>query len=191
MKPAGTEGRVRVLIPIADGTEEIEAVTAADLLRRAGAEVCLASVDGETITAGRGTRIVADARWAEVRTDEYDAIVVPGGARGVERLAAHADLLDALRAAHERNRWIGAICAGPLVLEAAGILHGRAATCHPAAASRLRSAIRRDEPVVVDGRIVTSQGVGTAVAFGLTLIECLCGAETARRVALDIVARWP
>jgi len=181
----------RVWVPVADGTEEIEAVTVVDLLRRAGCTVVVASVDSEVITAARGTRIVADQRWETLRTEEFDAAVVPGGARGVERLASHEGVLQALRAAHERNCWIGAICAGPLVLQAAGLLAGRRVTCHPAVTSRLHSGTRCNDAVVVDGRIVTSQGVGTSVAFGLMLIQCLCGHDTAHRVAADIVASWP
>ncbi len=186
-----TDRSIRVLMPVADGTEDVEAVAPADLLRRAGCEVCVTSVDGEVVACGRGTRLVADAPWEAVDPACYDAIVVPGGARGVDRLAAHTGVLNALRAAAAADRWIAAICAGPLVLQAAGVIRGRAVTCHPAVAARLTDATRRNEPVVVDGRIVTSQGAGTAVAFALTLIQCLCGSETARRVAADIVAPSP
>lgn len=191
MSAKTTDRRIRVLIPVADGTEDIEAVAPADLLRRAGCDVCIASVDGEVVACGRGTRLVADARWETVDPAQYDAIVVPGGAHGVERLATHPGVLDALRAAAAADRWIAAICAGPLVLQAAGVIRGRPVTCHPATAARLADAVRQNEPVVVNGRFVTSQGAGTAVAFALTLIQCLCGSETARRVAVDIVAPPP
>lgn len=191
MNTQGPDEMTRVLMPIADGTEEAEAITTADLLRRASCVVCLASVDGETIVASRGSRIRADTQWDALRPAEYDAIVVPGGARGVERLSSHVGVLDALRVAANSGRWIGAICAGPLVLQAAGVLRGRMVTCHPAVASRIEMATRRSDPVVVDGHIITSQGVGTTVAFALTLIQSLRGSETAQQVASEIVAVWP
>lgn len=178
-----------VLAPIADGTEEMEAVIAIDLLRRAGCEVCVAGLDGGTVTAARGTRLVPDVAWDTVDPMRFDALVLPGGAGGTRRFCAHAGLLDAVRNLHAAGRWIAAVCAAPLALQAAGILAGRRATCHPDVADRLSSAVWEDLPVVVDGNLITSQGAGTSIEFGLTLVERLCGCDAADRVASEIVFR--
>ncbi len=179
----------KVLVPIADGTEEMEAVIAVDLLRRAGCEVCVAALDGGTVTAARGVRLVPDVAWDTVDPLRFDALVLPGGAGGTRRFCAHAGLLDALRNLHAAGRWIAAVCAAPLALQAAGILAGRRATCHPDVADKLSSAAWEDVAVVMDGNLITSQGAGTSIEFGLALIERLCDRTTADRVATEIVLR--
>jgi 4-methyl-5(b-hydroxyethyl)-thiazole monophosphate biosynthesis len=178
-----------VLIPIAGGTEEMEAVIAIDLLRRAGCEVCVAGLDAGPITASRHVRLVPDASWEAQDPMTYDALVLPGGAEGTRRFCAHEGLLKAVRDLHTAGRWVAAVCAAPLVLQQAGILDGRSATCHPAVADRLTAAAWRDEAVVEDGTILTSQGAGTSIAFALALAERLCGRAAAARVAEDIVLR--
>lgn len=179
----------KVLMPIADGTEEMEAVIAVDLLRRAGCEVCIATLDGDTVTASRGVRLVPDVAWDTVEPLRFDALVLPGGAGGTRRFCAHTGLLNALRTLYAAGRWVAAVCAAPLALQAAGILAGRRATCHPDVASRLTSASWEDSAVVVDGNLITSQGAGTSIEFGLAIVERLCGRDAADRVATEIVHR--
>ena len=112
-----------------------------------------------------------------------------GRFRGVEQLAADPRLLAAIREFDRAGKWLGAICAGPLVLQAAGILGGRQATCHPAAAAKLTATGRRTERVVVDRRLVTSQGPGTSFDFALTMVRLIDGAEQAATLADSMVLR--
>lgn len=170
----------RVMLPIADGSEEIEAVTVIDVLRRARCEVTLASVTGRlTITASRGTKLVADALIEDLPHDGWDAIVCPGGMPGAEALRDDPVLMDCLRKQLRSEGLVAAICAAPaVVLAETGLLGTRRATCHPSFAERIPNHV--DEEVVGDGPVVTSQGPATAMAFALELVRRLKG-ETARR----------
>ncbi len=178
----------RALIPIADGTEEMEAVILIDTLRRGGWDVVSASVsDSLVIEASRRVKLVADVLWDDSCCSEIDVLVIAGGAKGTETLADDPRILKAVRDCHEKGAIIAAICAGPLVLQAAGILHGRRATCHPAVADSLTAAQSCDARVVIDGNIMTSQGPGTAFELSLALIERRDGQEAARRVETGLV----
>jgi len=176
-----------VLVPMANGTEEMEAVITIDLLRRAQWKVTVAGVDEGLITASRGVRLMPDKAWREINPDEFDILMIPGGAPGVERFLQFAPLLETIRAFHNADKWIGAVCAAPLTLQAAGILSGRKATCHPGVAARLMVTPRLGERTVVDGRIITSQGAGTTFEFALTMIRLVDGPEKARAIAESIV----
>lgn len=180
-----------VLVPIANGVEEMEAVIIIDVLRRAQWTVTAAGVDGGTITASRGVRLVPDRPWAEVDPATFDILVIPGGGPGVERLLHEESLLDAIRAFERAGKWIGAVCAAPLTLQAAGILAGRRATCHPGVTDKLTATRRLTDRVVVDGRIVTSQGPGTSIEFALTLVHLIEGPDKARGLAQGMVAQAP
>ncbi len=178
----------QILVPIADGSEEIEAVTIIDVLRRAGAEVTVASVDGLTITASRGVRITADRLIGDCLKHDFDMIVLPGGIPGAEHLRDSAALKHILERHVRGQRWIGAICAAPsVVLAHHGQLEGTKATCHPWFSDRLEPALLSTAPVVVDGRVVTSQGPGTAMVFALKLVELLFGHRRAQQVAEPMV----
>jgi 4-methyl-5(b-hydroxyethyl)-thiazole monophosphate biosynthesis len=173
-----------VLVPIADGTEEIEAACIIDTLRRAGAEVTVVSVDDLQVTASRGMKLVADARIADCVNQTYDCIALPGGMPGAEHLRDSAPLIEKLKQQKQAGRWYGAICASPaVVLQSHGLLPKTRATCYPAMRGKLDPAYACDELVVVDGHCVTSQGPGTAIAFALKLVELLFGAGKAREVA--------
>lgn len=176
-----------VLVPLANGTEEMEAVIIIDLLRRAGWKVTTAGVDPGIITAARGVRLVPDVAWDGINPQEFDLLMVPGGAPGVERFLAFPPLLESLRSFQAAGKWIGAVCAAPLTLQAAGILNGRPATCHPAVSSRLTCTTRSLASTVVDGHLVTSQGAGTTFEFALTLIRLIDGPEKAAAIAQAIV----
>ncbi len=177
-----------VLIPIADGTEEIEAVTIIDVLRRAGAQVTVASVNKLQITASRGVRLVADCLIGECADKPYDLVVLPGGIPGAEHLRDNAVLKDILLRQQASQRWYGAICAAPaVVLETHGLLRDRRATCHPGYAKDLKSGASSGHRVVVDGNCITSQGPGTAMAFSLKLVEILFGKELMETVAAPMV----
>lgn len=174
----------RVLIPIADGTEEIEAVCLIDTLRRAGLDVTVASVDKLQVTASRGVKLVADALIADCVNQNYDCIALPGGMPGAEHLRDSADLIGMLKKQKAAGKLYGAICASPVVaLQPHGLLDGIRATCFPSMRDKLPAANARDERVVADGNCVTSQGPGTAIEFALKLIELLLGLQKAKDVA--------
>lgn len=180
------------LVPIAEGTEELEAVTIIDVLRRAGIEVTVASAnEGENlqITGAQGTAIVADKMLGQCAENSYDLIAVPGGLPGSEHLAEHQTLDAMLRAQAEQGRLIGAICAAPaLVLSSKGLLRDRTATCYPAFQQELEAKeVDSEARVVVDGNIVTSQGPGTALDFALQLVEQLCGVVKREEVGAPMV----
>jgi 4-methyl-5(b-hydroxyethyl)-thiazole monophosphate biosynthesis len=180
----------RVLVPIADGSEEIEAVCIIDTLRRAGAEVTVASVGKLQVTASRGVKIVADARIADCTGQTYDCIVLPGGMPGAEHLRDSAKLIEMLREQKQAGRLYAANCAAPaVVLQHHKLLEKVRATCHPAFLSKLNPAHASDERVVVDGHCVTSQGAGTAIEFALKLVELLFGPAKAKEVGTAMLVR--
>lgn len=179
---------MKVLVPIAHGSESLETVTLVNVLRRANLPVRLASIETETVVnATRDVRLLADAPLADLLDDTFDAIILPGGEKGAERLAAHAPLVDKLRAQRLAHRWYGAVCAAPaLTLSPLGLLDGKQATCHPAYRDRLLHFV--DRRVVIDGHTITSQGAGTTLEFALTWVEKLASAERAREVSAQMLA---
>lgn len=174
----------RVLVPLAEGFEEIEAVTVIDLLRRAGIDVHTASLDGPRVTGSHGITVSADIALDAAVTDEYDMIVLPGGMPGAEHLKNDARIVSMLRRFAAEGRYTAAICAAPGVLAHAGLLEERAATSYPGFldADSAPGIRLREEPVVIDGKVVTSRGPGTAMEFGLALIELLEGVAAMERV---------
>lgn len=176
----------RVLMPLFEGVEETEAVATIDVLRRGGVDVVTASVGGAAVTAGRGVRLLPDADWTAACGGDYDAIVLPGGP-GTAHLNDMPGLVDLLRAFATDGKWVAAICAAPTVLAGAGLLQGRRATCFPAAAGRMAGAVLAPDSVVVDGRLITSRAVGTALDFALTLVSVLVSADKASEVGRSIL----
>ena len=159
----------------------MEAVIIVDCFRRANWDVTAAGVpSGAAVAASRGVALLPDAAWDTVDPGAYDVLAIPGGMGGTRILAAHDGVLAAVRELVEQQKLVGAICAGPLVLQAAGVLSGRRMTCHPGVRDELTAASALDEAVVVDGHVVTSQGPGTAMAFALTIIELLEGEDCRR-----------
>lgn len=174
----------KVLVPIADGIEEIEAISIIDVLRRAGAEVTVASVDKLQVTASRGVKLVADKLISQCAGETYDLIALPGGMPGAEHLRDCKELAAMLKKQAQENRLFAAICASPaVVLLKHGLLGQRRATCHPNFAEKLPNAEAVESRVVVDGNLVTSRGPGTALEFALKLVEVLFGREKAQQTA--------
>lgn len=174
-----------VCVLIADGSEEMEAVIAVDVLRRAGIGVFLAGVGEETrmVTTSRGVRIAPDGAWDPAEASRFDALVVPGGIGGTQTMREDASVKQAVRDFLQAGKIVAALCAGPTVLHAAGVLAGKTYTSHPSSREDLAAGTWVDRPVVRDGNILTSQAPGTAFAFALALVEALDSAETAARVA--------
>ena len=167
----------RVLVPLAQGCEELEAVTVVDLLRRAGVEVVTAGLAAGPVRASRGVVLLPDATLDEVLDQDFDMVVLPGGLPGADHLDADPRVHRLLRRMAEAGRYTAAICAAPKVLASAGLLDSRRATAYPGVLDPLqlpRTQILRDA-VVSDGRVVTSRGPGTAMDFALELVERLLG----------------
>src|ERR1051326_1953610 len=181
----------RVLVPLAPGFEEIEAITVIDILRRAGVEVTVAGTHNGPIEASRKTKHLPDCTLDDVRADDFDMIVLPGGSPGVTNLRNDARVKQVVETLRAKNRLVAAICAAPTVLSAFGVLDGHTATSHPSVRKEIAAlaAKVRDERVVVDGPVVTSQSAGTAMEFAFKLVEILCGAEKAAEVNKGVLAR--
>ena len=178
----------KVLVPIANGTEEIEAVCIIDVLRRAGASVTVASVEELQVTASRGVKLVADKLIAECVDETYDLVVLPGGMPGAEKLRNSKELETILLRQRQEERLYGAICASPaVVLQHHGLLEKRRATCHPNFVDQLQDTALVESRVAVDKNCVTSRGPGTALEFSFKLVELLYGKDKAKEVAAPMV----
>ena len=184
----------RVLIPLAPGVEELEAIAAVDILRRAGCHVVTASVEAPNPIVGRNRiRLLADIDLKDALLEwesDWDLVLLPGGLRGVETLAASGDLMSLLESRVQSERPLAAICAAPLLLVQAGVDTNLNLTCHPGVVDTLlaRSASQaiREDAVFQDGYVITSRGAGTAVDFALACVEALLGATARREVEAEI-----
>ncbi|HEY5621238.1 MAG TPA: DJ-1 family glyoxalase III [Pontiella sp.] len=165
---------MKTLVPIANGTEEMEAVIIIDTLRRAEFDVTVAGLTAGTIEASRGVMLVPDTTWDKINPDDYDILLLPGGFGGTVAFCGHAGVQLAIREFNEKKKWLGSICAAALALHEAGILSGRKFTCYPGVEEKLPADVQPvNEAVVVDGHLITSQGPGTAFEFALKVIaEC-------------------
>lgn len=181
----------RVLIPLAPGFEEIEAVTMIDILRRAEVVVDVAGTVPGPIEASRGVRVLPEMTLDEAQTRDYDLVVLPGGAVGTENLMKDDRLKQILRTMVEKKRYVGAICAAPAILSANGHLSGRAATSHPSVEAKVREGgtLYRTDRVVSDGIFLTSRSPGTAMEFSFKLVELLAGPEKAQEINASVLAR--
>jgi len=176
-----------VYILLAEGFEEVEALAPADLLRRAGVETALVSLKGEWVTGGHGITVKADMELEQVKPEEGDMVMLPGGALGVANLDADPRVEALVRTAVEKGLWLSAICAAPSLPAKWGLLEGKRAVCYPSWSDKLTGAeFCPGEKLAQDGTIITGQAAGAAVDFGLKLIEVLCGADKAREVAHGI-----
>lgn len=166
-----------VLVPLAPGFEDLEATTIVDILRRAGIEVITAGLTPGLVQGSRGMRVQPDADLDAVLTRDFDMIVLPGGMPGSEHLKNDARIQDLLKRHAASGRYTAAICAAPTALAAAGLLDGRRITGYPGMVDKLPVPGARyvGEPVVVDGKVVTSRGPGTALDFALSLVVLLAG----------------
>jgi 4-methyl-5(b-hydroxyethyl)-thiazole monophosphate biosynthesis len=177
----------RVLIPLAPGFEEIEAITVIDILRRAGIEVISAGTVPGPITASRQTKHLPDCLLADIVHDHFDMLILPGGQPGTTNLRQDPHLAALLR----RVRPIAAICAAPTILAAYGLLAGKTVTSHPSVRDEIRKVAGTvsEERVVVDGDLITSQAAGTAMEFAFRLVEYLCGLAKVAEVNQGVCAR--
>ncbi len=179
----------RVLVPIAEGCEELEAVTIIDLLRRAGIEVITAGLIPGPVTCSRKTIIVPDVTLDEVAGNEFDMVVLPGGLPGADYLNADNRIQEILKRTAEAGNYTAAICAAPKVLVTAGLLEGKSATAYPGVLDEIipPTATNTGNAIEKDGKVITSRGPGTAMDFALSLIETLEGPNKRKAVEDSLV----
>lgn len=176
---------MKVMVPLAEGFEEIEAFSVIDVLRRAGIKVDTIGVVGTVMASSHGVRVMVDKKITDVNPDEYDAIVLPGGSPGYINLGKSAKLLEIIKKLNYQDKLIAAICASPSILSKLGLLDNKRATIYPGMEKELP--YPRGERVVVDGNIITSQAPGTAIEFALKIVEKLAGKEKALQLRRDLV----
>ena len=178
----------KVIVFLADGTEEVEVLTPVDMLRRAGAEVTLAGVPEMVCTCSHGVKITADAQACDCVYSEYDMVVLPGGMPGTLNLGASEDVKKITAKAYAGGKFVAAICAAPSVLGEMGLLAGKRATCYLGFEEKLTGACVVREKAVRDGNIITSCGAGAAMEFSLLLVEALYGCETSENLRKAVFA---
>lgn len=182
----------RVLIPVANGSEEIEVVTIVDILRRAKVDVVVASVEKSVqILASQGTKIIADKLIGVAAELTYDLIILPGGTAGAERLNKSRILKNLLKEQELAGRIYGAVCSSPGILHRQGLLKGKKATAHPSIVSKLTNEVVNGTKVVIDGKVITSRGLSTVTDFALVIVSKLFGHARARSVAEGLVYEYP
>ena len=180
----------KVLVPIANGMEELEVIGIIDTLRRAGANVTVASVQELQITGCCETKIIADKLISACTDEEYDLIVLPGGIPGAEYLRDSEELTQLLIKQAESGKYYAAICAAPVVvLQHHGLLKGKEATVNPALVDKLKNKEAVEQRVVVDGNCITSRARGTVLEFSLQLVEILFGKEKAEELRITMLFR--
>jgi protein deglycase len=172
------------LVPVADGSEELEMVAIVNVLRRSGASVTIGSVTDDLIVTGsKGVKLIADRRLSECAHEVFDLIALPGGMPGAEHLRDSPELIALLKSQADEGRLYAALCASPVVvLYPHCLLRGKRFTCHPKFAQGVSEGQLSTDPVVVDGNLITSRGAGTAVEFALTLVELLYGSQKVEEV---------
>jgi 4-methyl-5(b-hydroxyethyl)-thiazole monophosphate biosynthesis len=172
----------RVLVPLAEGFEELEAVTIIDVLRRSGVEVVVAALAGDAVTGSHGITLAADVPLDAVAEQDFDLIALPGGMPGAANLKAEPRIDRIIRRLNGAGLPVAAICAAPMVLAAAGVLEGRRATSFPGFLDDAERVSVVDDAVVVDRGVITSRGPGTALDFALELVTQLLGPAARQRV---------
>lgn len=164
---------MKVLILLADGFEEIEAISVIDILRRADLELVTVGLTKKEVLSSHQVTVIADSTLSEIDPAGFDLIFLPGGEPGTTNLENSENVKNMLRTFHNQQKWIAAICAAPRILEGLGILQTRKATGYPTIQSRMKTCSFVNESVVQDGHIITSRGPGTAMLMGYTLVEVL------------------
>lgn len=182
-----------VLVPLAQGCEELEAITVVDLLRRAGIDVVTAGLDDRPVRASRGSVLLPDMNLEQALQGNYDMVVLPGGLPGADHLDNDERVHDLLKSMAGSGGYTAAICAAPKVLARAGLLQGRRATSYPGAFApeSVPGLEYVDQAVVTDGKVITSRGPGTAMDFALELIEKLAGREKRDEVEAALLRPGP
>ena len=177
----------KVLVPLASGFEEIEAMSIIDILRRADIDVVVAGLGKKQVVGAHGVKVQADAHIKDMNSDEFDMIVLPGGLPGATNLQKDEYVQKLLKDFDKQNKSIGAICAAPIALESAGVLKENY-TCYPSFEGNIRKeGYMAGQDVVNDENIMTSRGPATAMAFGLAIVAKLCGDEKSSEIKSQLL----
>lgn len=178
---------MKILVPLAPGFEEMEAITVIDILRRAELNIVTTTISENPVKGSHNIKITADTMLNE--NDKYNAIVLPGGMPGTNNLKDDKRIISLIKSINKSDGITAAICAAPIVLAEAGVLFGKKYTCYPGFEDDIKNAFFQPEPVVADGNIITSRGAGTAIPFALKLVEILAGKASSSEVEKSIM--WP
>jgi len=180
----------KVCVPLAEGFEEIEAISLIDVMRRGGIEVIVAGVDKDLVTGANGITVKADTDIKEAKADDLDMVVLPGGWGGTHILAENETVQQLLREMKEKEKIVGAICAAPFALKQAGVLNDRY-TCYPSVEEQIGTDGYTDkEKVVIDGNVMTSRGPGTSICFGLAIVRKLVGEDMYEQLKGGLLADY-
>jgi protein deglycase len=183
------EESMKVLMPLAEGFEEIEALTVVDILRRAEIYVVMAGQKEGLVEGAHKIVVMPDVRLEDIDFTDFDGIVLPGGFPGFVNLGKDERVLNMVREMDKRGKYVAAICAAPSVLVKAGVLHGRRATVNPAGKAEVSACAKYcEDRVVVDKNLITSQSPGTAMEFALKLVEVLAGEDAAKKIKAQTLA---
>lgn len=181
----------KILLPLAHGFEEIEAVTVIDILRRAGADLTIAALQGKEVTGGHDITITCDAQLGDLLDRVWDWIILPGGTEGVNRMLANDDLMAILKKHHSQQKAIAAICAAPLILDREMLTNGQAITIHPAIAPQIQFTKIDNQPVIKKNLLITGRSAGAAMTFAFTLVKEIFGHEKAIQLNKGVMAELP
>lgn len=180
----------KAVVFLADGCEEVEALTPVDLLRRAGIEVVTVSITGSERVAGSHNIIFqADEVYREGIADTADVVILPGGLKGTQNLGAHAGVTQTVQKFFDSGKYIAAVCAAPSIFGQMGLLKGKNAVCYPSFEDKLIGANVCKDEAVIDGNVITSRGMGTAIPFSLAIIEALLDREVSKKIGEQVVFR--
>jgi len=178
----------KVLVPLANGFEEIEAITIIDVLRRAGIDVVTASLNSdEKVDGSNGVSVLADTLIDDVKADEFDMIVLPGGIPGAEHLRDDARVQALLKEFDQKGKRVGAICAAPIALYSAGVIKDEF-TCYPGYDQVIKNSNFKEDKVVESQNVLTSRGPGTAMCFALEIVKRLAGEDTYNQLKAGLLA---
>ncbi|MGE0051153.1 MAG: DJ-1 family glyoxalase III [Arcobacter sp.] len=178
----------KIIVPISNGFEEIEAISIIDICRRANIEVTIAGVENIQTIGAHNIKIEADCKIENINSDDFDMIVLPGGLPNAYTLAKDKNVQNLLKEFKEKNKHIGAICAAPFALHEAGVLNENY-TCYPSFEQKIRlNGYHKNDAIVIDDNIITSRGPATAMSFALEIVNILCNEETYLNVKNGLLA---
>jgi 4-methyl-5(b-hydroxyethyl)-thiazole monophosphate biosynthesis len=179
----------KILVPLADGFEEIEAISIIDICRRGEIDVIVAGVDRKIIMGAHHIPVTTDCMINEVTVDSLDMVVLPGGWGGTEILANNTTVQSILNHMQQNDKYISAICAAPYALDTAGVLSDNF-TCYPSIENKIKTpGYDKNTDIVIDGKVMTSKGVGTAICFSLEIVKILKGVDSYNRLKTEILAK--
>ncbi len=181
---------MKVLVPLAEGFEEIEAITIIDVLRRAKIHVTTVHISQNPVRGSHDIEVFADKSMDDISSADFGAIVLPGGMPGSKNLKENGKIISAIRDIYGKGGYATAICAAPIALNEAGVLKGKKFTCFPGYENEINDGIHLPDTVVADDRVITGKGPGCAIPFSLKLVEVFVNAETASQLKKNLQVYW-